>query len=1066
MKSDHRQSCSPRKVLAVGVALILLLGLTSLILTQTSSTSVIQQMFQQKKITEEHLEKHITALEEASMEKFNALLEKSKACHDIMTKTFNEITELKSSRASLECPESNMVESNSGRRVKKESIDNSGAIVYLQSFHQTLGVNDTMKADPNDLSTVTLWWEAAAILAWYMNPPQNTIKRHPCQNIIKFGNWPVCQDEQFVVRMPCLIYSFGIANDFSFDDHLGRMGCKVHSFDPSMNRPDHVRNENVTFYNLGLAPYDTNAWEPFKDSYVRNKQIWKVRTLKSVMSELNHTNKVIDILKIDIETTEWTVLSNIIQTDLLKNIRIFLIEYHLFPSRPFKEDYFTFVKLRLATERYVQSVRGMFTLLVSFKYFVSFLLPASCATAAPNPCQQVCTDIRSGGFYCECHDGYTINSDGMTCTGPVESNKDVENLVNDKDIVQVKSVDLTKGLPPLQSSAHTRWLKSDRHLVLDRDRDIYRGGSNIYNIPEGGNSKQETYFDLDIKEGGEYVEEVNPAEVPNNDLTSCGGHVCLNNGTCTSLNSKPKCSCPLGTSGNFCEKEIEIKYPKFYGTGYLALPVLRNSHKEFQVNLLFRHPFPSPIISTFLKLILIIFGGGPVCNHLYPCQICQSEHEKLEQRQRNEKETFSKLHEEFQEKKHATSVYAISMSWVKEWEDFVKKRTQIPPGPIENSRITVYKNSQPTLRHTSEYAQISRDMWLFLHQIYGGGPELIICQSAGQPSSGASVRSVPSSPVPPPTNQSVGPGTVTSSSTSPTLSRTASSSSATWTSLDTKSPSVMTSCNQTNVQLPARIDTKETSTQSCPVDKDVSASGDNMTEKKVQLEDLSTTDKNVPDQNRSVHDQSRLIEDQNRLTQDQSRLTQDQNRLTQDQNRLTQDQNRIVSQDQNKSAQNLCKSLQEEGRSAANKGEDFGVSSGPMCNSTATLIQSLTDQRSADKGTLRDVDSIETAAESIQGSADPGQLSGDSFNGNLPDSSCGTSFPESSTARADGAQVCDEYSPCDPPTVIEEAPLPKLPCVQTVDSLADGTISLPPVITTSGKGKKKKKNKKMNTTKI
>ncbi|KAH9489415.1 hypothetical protein Btru_037656, partial [Bulinus truncatus] len=212
----------------------------------------------------------------------------------------------------------------------------------------------------------------------------------------------------------------------------------------------------------------------------------------------------------------------------------------------------------------------------------------SCATAAPNPCQQVCTDIRSGGFYCECHDGYTINSDGMTCTGPVESNKDVENLVNDKDIVQVKSVDLTKGLPPLQSSAHTRWLKSDRHLVLDRDRDIYRGGSNIYNIPEGGNSKQETYFDLDIKEGGEYVEEVNPAEVPNNNLTSCGGHVCLNNGTCTSLNSKPKCSCPLGTSGNFCEKEIEIKYPKFYGTGYLALPVLRNSHKEFQVNLLFR----------------------------------------------------------------------------------------------------------------------------------------------------------------------------------------------------------------------------------------------------------------------------------------------------------------------------------------------------------------------------------------------------------------------------------------------------------------------------------------------
>lgn len=33
---------------------------------------------------------------------------------------------------------------------------------------------------------------------------------------------------------------------------------------------------------------------------------------------------------------------------------------------------------------------------------------------------------------------------------------------------------------------------------------------------------------------------------------------------------------------------IEVKYPKFVGTGYLALPVLRDAHKEFRVSLDFK----------------------------------------------------------------------------------------------------------------------------------------------------------------------------------------------------------------------------------------------------------------------------------------------------------------------------------------------------------------------------------------------------------------------------------------------------------------------------------------------
>ena len=30
----------------------------------------------------------------------------------------------------------------------------------------------------------------------------------------------------------CLVYSFGINNDFKFDDAIAKTGCEVHAFDP------------------------------------------------------------------------------------------------------------------------------------------------------------------------------------------------------------------------------------------------------------------------------------------------------------------------------------------------------------------------------------------------------------------------------------------------------------------------------------------------------------------------------------------------------------------------------------------------------------------------------------------------------------------------------------------------------------------------------------------------------------------------------------------------------------------------------------------------------------------
>ncbi|RUS80446.1 hypothetical protein EGW08_011815 [Elysia chlorotica] len=158
------------------------------------------------------------------------------------------------------------------------------------------------------------------------------------------------------------------------------------------------------------------------------------------------------------------------------------------------------------------------------------------------------------------------------------------------------------------------------------------------------------------------------------------------------------------------------------------------------------------------ELLYTSFGGGPVCNHLYACQTCHSKLESIRLRQRTEKELFIQLNEEFQDEDHSEIVYAISMAWFREWEAFVKEKTDTPPGPIENNRIIAYRAGQPVLRQTSDHGQLSRDMWQFLHRIYGGGPDIIVRQSTGTAVKTSSSSSPSSTPAPAPVSPAAPPG--------------------------------------------------------------------------------------------------------------------------------------------------------------------------------------------------------------------------------------------------------------------------------------------------------------------
>ncbi|XP_071098737.1 probable methyltransferase-like protein 24 [Haliotis cracherodii] len=159
--------------------------------------------------------------------------------------------------------------------------------------------------------------EASKTYHSYLDNVDMLCKRKLRMGKLGDGGWEICDDPEYRPVKPCIVYSFGINDDFSFDDETAKnYECDVFSFDPSMKQKSYQRSPRVRFLSLGIDGKDSKRGS------------WDLHTLTSFKKMLNHTGRFIDVLKMDVEMAEWPALANMISSGELSKVRQFLVEYH------------------------------------------------------------------------------------------------------------------------------------------------------------------------------------------------------------------------------------------------------------------------------------------------------------------------------------------------------------------------------------------------------------------------------------------------------------------------------------------------------------------------------------------------------------------------------------------------------------------------------------------------------------------------------------------------------------------------------------------------------------------
>ena len=171
------------------------------------------------------------------------------------------------------------------------------------------------------------------------------------------GKKAVCLDRGLMPPGgPCLVYSFGIRDDTSFETEMVEFGCTVHAFDPTVRLDKSKLPEGLHLHYIGV---DGRTWT----HRTADGREFQLMTFNDLVRHLGHEDRRIDYVKLDAEGSEWSIIADQMGAadSVLRNVPQFSLEFHLvFPHGTLSDDPGKKVTLQIEDARgFLRSVRKL-----------------------------------------------------------------------------------------------------------------------------------------------------------------------------------------------------------------------------------------------------------------------------------------------------------------------------------------------------------------------------------------------------------------------------------------------------------------------------------------------------------------------------------------------------------------------------------------------------------------------------------------------------------------------------------------------------------------------------------
>lgn len=161
-------------------------------------------------------------------------------------------------------------------------------------------------------------------------------------NLKKLGNNEIWNIDVTNLSDKSIVYSGGVGKDISFEiDLVNKFNCRIFLYDPTPIALSTIErrsplNPRISYFSIGLNGEDgivrfsepENLEEGSFSVYRKDKKLksyeYECRSISSLMRENNHIE--IDLLKIDIEGFEYSVMDDILKNKLI--IKQICVEFH------------------------------------------------------------------------------------------------------------------------------------------------------------------------------------------------------------------------------------------------------------------------------------------------------------------------------------------------------------------------------------------------------------------------------------------------------------------------------------------------------------------------------------------------------------------------------------------------------------------------------------------------------------------------------------------------------------------------------------------------------------------